>query len=160
MARVFLSYAREDVETARKLAVVLEDAGQTVWWDRHLHGGANFSNEIDRELKDAQVVMVLWSPSSIASAWVQDEAAEGRDSGRLVPATLDSVKPPLGFRQLQCIDLSAWSKDGRNDSVDDLLLAISKVAGDAAPGKAAENAAAPAAISICVLPFVNLSDDS
>ena len=47
----FLSYAREDVEVARKLASVLADAGQTVWWDRHLHGGANFSNEIDRELK-------------------------------------------------------------------------------------------------------------
>jgi adenylate cyclase len=160
MARVFLSYAREDVDVARKLAGVLDDAGQTVWWDRHVHGGANFSTEIDRELKAAQVVMVLWSPASISSAWVQDEAAEGRDSGRLVPATLDSVKPPLGFRQLQCIDLSPWDKDGRADSIDDLLVAIAKVAGDAAPGKAAESAAAPAPISICVLPFVNLSDDS
>ena len=160
MARVFLSYAREDVDTARKLAGVLEGAGQTVWWDRHVHGGANFSNEIDRELKNAQVVMVLWSPTSISSAWVQDEAAEGRDSGRLVPATLDSVKPPLGFRQLQCIDLSSWNRDGGTDSIDDLLLAISKVAGDAAPGKAAESAAAPPPIAICVLPFVNLSDDS
>jgi adenylate cyclase len=160
MARVFLSYAREDVDVARKLAGVLDDAGQTVWWDRHVHGGANFSTEIDRELKAAQVVMVLWSPASISSAWVQDEAAEGRDSGRLVPATLDSVKPPLGFRQLQCIDLSPWDKDGRADSIDDLLVAIAKVAGDAAPGNAAESAAAPAPISICVLPFVNLSDDS
>ena len=103
MARVFLSYARDDVETARKLARVLTDAGQAVWWDRHLHGGANFSNEIDRELKNAEIVMVLWSPASIASAWVQDEAAEGRDSSRLVPAVLGSVKPPLGFRQLQCL---------------------------------------------------------
>ena len=160
MARVFLSYAREDVDVARKLAGVLDDAGQIVWWDRHVHGCANFSTEIDRELKAAQVVMVLWSPASISSAWVQDEAAEGRDSGRLVPATLDSVKPPLGFRQLQCIDLSPWDKDGRADSIDDLLVAIAKVAGDAAPGKAAESAAAPAPISICVLPFVNLSDDS
>jgi adenylate cyclase len=160
MARVFLSYAREDVDVARKLAGVLDDAGQTVWWDRHVHGGANFGTEIDRELKAAQVVMVLWSPASIASAWVQDEAAEGRDTGRLVPATLESVKPPLGFRQLQCIDLTPWNKDGRADPVDDLLVAIAKVAGDAAPGKAAESAAAPAPISICVLPFVNLSDDS
>jgi len=108
MARVFLSYAREDIDSARKLAGVLADAGHTVWWDRHLHGGANFSSEIERELKDAEVVMVLWSPTSVASAWVQDEAAEGRDSGRLVPASLHSVKPPLGFRQFQCVDLSAW----------------------------------------------------
>jgi adenylate cyclase len=158
MARVFLSYAREDVETARKLAGVLADAGQTVWWDRHVHGGANFSEEIDRELKNAQIVMVLWSPTSIASAWVQDEAAEGRDSGRLVPATLDSIKPPLGFRQLQCIDLSPWDKHGRTEPIDDLLEAISKMGGAEAP--ASESAAASAPISICVLPFVNLSDDS
>src|SRR5678816_421812 len=148
MARVFLSYAREDVETARKLAGVLADAGQTVWWDRHVHGGANFSEEIDRELKNAQVVMVLWSPSSIASAWVQDEAAEGRDSGRLVPATLDSVKPPLGFRQLQCIDLSPWHKDGRSEPIDDLLAAISKMAGSEAPEKADEAPAEAQPISI------------
>ena len=160
MARVFLSYAREDVETARKLAGVLSDSGQTVWWDRHVHGGANFSTEIDRELKHAEVVMVLWSPASIASAWVQDEAAEGRDSGRLVPTILDSVKPPLGFRQLQCIDLSGWAKNGSSEAIDDLLSAISKMAGDQAPQATSEKKAESEPISICVLPFVNLSDDS
>ena len=160
MARVFLSYAREDVEVARKLASVLADAGQTVWWDRHLHGGANFSNEIDRELKNAEAVMVLWSPASIASAWVQDEAAEGRDSGRLVPATLDSAKPPLGFRQLQCIDLAPWHKDARSEPIEDLLSAITKMAADQTLEKFTEDISDAPAISICVLPFVNLSDDS
>ena len=160
MARVFLSYAREDVEVARKLASVLADAGQTVWWDRHLHGGANFSNEIDRELKNAEAVMVLWSPASIASAWVQDEAAEGRDSGRLVPATLDSAKPPLGFRQLQCIDLAPWHKDARSEPIEDLLSAITKMAADQTLEKLTEDVSDARAISICVLPFVNLSDDS
>lgn len=160
MPRIFLSYAREDVETARKLAGALVDAGQAVWWDRHVHGGANFSNEIDRELKNAQVVVVLWSPASIASAWVQDEAAEGRDSGRLVPVILGSVKPPLGFRQLQCIDLSAWEKQGRTEAIEDLVEAFSKIAGSELSPIAGEGAVAPAPISICVLPFVNLSDDS
>ena len=160
VARVFLSYARDDVETAEKLAGELTAAGQTVWWDRHVHGGANFSVEIDRELKNAQVVMVLWTPVSIASAWVQDEAAEGRDSGRLVPAVLDSVKPPLGFRQLQCVDLSSWKKDGKGQPIDDVLAAIAKLVGDEAQdtGERAAHSAPP--ISICVLPFVNLSDDT
>jgi adenylate cyclase len=160
MARVFLSYAREDIEMARKLAGVLADAGQMVWWDRQVHGGANFSTEIDRELRNAEVVMVLWSSASIASAWVQDEAAEGRDSGRLVPAVLDSVKPPLGFRQLQCIDLSRWIEDGQTEPIDDLLSAVSKMAEGQALTKENQGAAASAPISICVLPFVNLSDDS
>ena len=160
MARVFLSYAREDVDVARKLAGILADAGQAVWWDRHLHGGANFGNEIDRELKSAQIVMVLWSSASIASAWVQDEAAEGRDTGRLVPAVIDAVKPPLGFRQLQCIDLSSWSNDGKIEAIDDVLQAITKVAGDTTELSQPAAAAAQTPISICVLPFLNLSDDT
>jgi adenylate cyclase len=160
MARVFLSYAREDVDTARQLAAALTDAGETVWWDRHVHGGANFGTEIDRELKNAQIVMVLWSPASIASAWVQDEAAEGRDSGRLVPAVIDMVKPPLGFRQLQCIDLTSWTKHGKPEPIEDILAAIAKVAGDATPASSPVPAGVPDPISICVLPFLNLSDDS
>jgi len=159
MARVFLSYAREDIETARKLAGVLSEAGQSIWWDRHVHGGANFSEEIDRELKSADVVMVLWTPAAITSAWVQDEATEGRDSGRLVPAVLNSVKPPLGFRQLQCIDLSNWANQGQTEPLEDLVRAIAKVAHNGSAGKLPSGTSF-APISICVLPFVNMSDDS
>ncbi len=85
MARVFLSYAHDDAENAQKLARALEEAGHEVWWDFHLHGGSRFSNEIDRALKNAQVVVVIWTPASVTSAWVQDEAAEGRDL-RATPA--------------------------------------------------------------------------
>ena len=76
MSRVFLSYAREDVDAAKQLAEHLSHAGHQVWWDRHLHGGSRFAVEIDRELKQAEAVLVLWSEISVASAWVQDEAAE------------------------------------------------------------------------------------
>ena len=160
MARVFISYSREDLEPARKLADVLTKAGHSVWWDRYVHGGANFSMEIDRELKNAEAVLVLWSPASIASAWVQDEAAEGRDTGRLVPATLQSVKPPLGFRQIQCIDLAGWEKDGRTEPIEDLCNGIAKISGTGNGSANTSEAAVSTPISICVLPFVNLSDDS
>ena len=79
-------------------------AGHEVWWDRHIQGGSRFSDEIDRALKDAEAVVVMWSDASVASAWVQDEAAEGRDSGRLVPVALGGCRPPLGFRQFHTID--------------------------------------------------------
>src|SRR5690348_18469643 len=85
VARIFLSYARDDVDAAKQLASCIGDAGHDVWWDRHLHAGSRFAAEIDKALKDAEAVVVMWSPTSIDSAWVQDEAAEGRDSGRLVP---------------------------------------------------------------------------
>lgn len=113
MARIFLSYAREDAAKAKSLAAALERAGHKVWWDRHLGGGSRFAAEIARELSGADAVIVLWSKASISSSWVQDEAEEGRDKGNLIPIVIDDNRPPLGFRQLQAIDLSRWSGRGR-----------------------------------------------
>ena len=124
MAKVFLSYAREDVGAAKELADSIARAGHEVWWDRHIQGGSRFTNEIDRALKDAEAVVVLWSEASVQSAWVQDEAAEGRDSGRLVPAALGSVKPPLGFRQFHTVSLGSWTGEGTPEGIDDLVAAI------------------------------------
>ena len=106
MAQIFLSYDREDAEKARQIALTLEKAGHSVWWDQHIRGGAQYSQEIDKALKQSDAVVVLWSDRSVQSAWVRDEAAAGRDSGRLVPIMLDEAEPPLGFRQYQAINLS------------------------------------------------------
>src|SRR5688572_27759398 len=105
MASVFLSYDREDATRARSIAQALEKAGHSVWWDRHIKGGAQYAKEIEQALAAADAVVVLWSERSVESAWVRDEAAAGRDSGRLVPVRLDATSPPLGFRQYQTIDL-------------------------------------------------------
>ncbi|MGH6728742.1 MAG: toll/interleukin-1 receptor domain-containing protein, partial [Sphingomicrobium sp.] len=51
MASVFLSYVREDVASARALASLLEKAGHSVWWDRHIKGGAQYAQEIEAALK-------------------------------------------------------------------------------------------------------------
>ncbi len=113
MASVFLSYDREDTDRARPLALALEKAGHSVWWDLHVRSGAQFTKVIEEALKAADAVVVLWSRRSVDSAWVRDEAAAGRDSGRLIPVSLDKTEPPLGFRQFQTIDLSAWRGRGK-----------------------------------------------
>ena len=164
MARIFLSYARADVDCAKKLAELIGRAGHDVWWDRELHGGSRFTTEIDKALTNAEAVVVLWSNASLESAWVQDEAAEGRDSSRLVPATIDAVRPPLGFRQFQAIDLSDLRDGQQPERLDELLRAIVKMGapteakskGEPAPAK---EEAAPKP-SICVLPFANMSGEA
>lgn len=105
MGRIFLSYAHEDKAKADRIAQALEAAGHSVWWDRHVGAGARFGAEIDKALKQAELVIVLWSARSVESAWVLDEAAAGRDSGRLIPVALDASDIPLGFRQYQAFDL-------------------------------------------------------
>ena len=84
MGQVFLSYAREDRRFAEKLAQVLEEAGQVVWWDRHIEGGHEFSADIEAALERSDVVVVAWSATSVKSRWVRDEAAAGGDTGAAV----------------------------------------------------------------------------
>lgn len=128
MAKVFLSYDREDAAKARTVAQLLERAGNTVWWDRNIKGGAQYSKEIETALADADSVVVLWSPSSIDSAWVRDEAAAGRDSGRLVPVMIEPTTPPMGFRQYQTIDFTGRKARSK--------LAQSELIGAVGEGKA------------------------
>lgn len=109
MASVFLSYAREDTKAVRPLVQALERAGHAVWWDEQVGGGDQFTRAIQDALDNANAVVVVWSKTSVQSAWVRDEAACGRDSGKLLPVSLDGTLPPLGFREYQSIDLSSWS---------------------------------------------------
>jgi adenylate cyclase len=129
MASVFVSYAREDAAKAHAIARALERASFNVWFDQRMHSGSEYSREIEQALKDAAAVVVLWSRSSVDSAWVRDEAVEGRDSGRLVPALLDDVRPPIGFRQFQATDLSRWSGRGKPKQIDDVIAAVAAKAG-------------------------------
>ena len=124
MASVFLSYDREDLAVARSLARALEKAGHSVWWDRRIAGGAQYSKAIEQALERAEAVVVLWSRRSIDSAWVRDEAAAGRDRNMLVPVMLDDAAPPMGFRQYQAIDLAGWKGGRRGPRLAELESAI------------------------------------
>ena len=126
---LFLSYAHDDEARARRLAKALEEAGYNVWWDALIEGGTAYARSITHALETADVIIVLWSVASVESDWVRDEAALGRDRKRLVPLSLDRVRPPLGFRQYQFINFRSWR--GRRDAPEFLALerAIAAAAG-------------------------------
>ena len=58
-APIFISYAREDRDTAQALAAALAADGHAVWWDRELGGGDDFSLEIERQLNAARLALSL-----------------------------------------------------------------------------------------------------
>lgn len=106
MADVFVSYARADRAHVAKLVSVLEDNGLSVWWDSQIETGARFDESIQRELDAARAAIVVWSPDSVASSWVKDEAGYALQQGKLVPVAIRGAGPPLGFGQLQTLSLS------------------------------------------------------
>jgi len=130
MAKLFLSYSRSDAARAERFTKWLEGAGHDVWRDEDdIGGGASFSSEIERALKDCDAVLVLWSAKSVQSAWVRDEASYGRDKGKLIPLSLDGSEAPLGFRQFQSIDLSKWKGRGALPHATHIAESIERVIG-------------------------------
>ncbi|MEM8919298.1 MAG: TIR domain-containing protein [Pseudomonadota bacterium] len=121
---VFLSYSRTDIKKARAVIAMLEQAGYSVWWDGLLEGGERFANTTEAALERARAVVVLWSETSVNSHWVHDESTRGRDSGRLVPLSLDGSEPPLGFGQFQCIDISKSKMDASDTEIGKMLRAV------------------------------------
>ncbi len=132
MADIFISYARQDRDRIGKLAAALEEAGFSVWWDRHIAGGAEFSKDIERELGAATVVIVAWSRQSIESRWVKDEAVAAADAGKLIPISIDQTPAPLGFKQFHVIDFARWNGDAQADVFQDLMRAVeARLSGEA-----------------------------
>lgn len=128
---LFVSHASADAARAEQLVKALLAAGCQVWWDGMLQGGEAFQSSIEAALDRVDAVIVLWSKAANDSHWVRDEAAVGRDRGRLVPLSLDGSLPPLGFRQFHVIDISGWS--GKSDDARFLrvLAGIAAVSGRA-----------------------------
>ncbi len=137
MAKLFLSYSRKDDARARRFTDWLEHDGHDVWRDEDdIGGGASFSSEIEKALKDCDAVLVLWSAESVQSAWVRDEASYGRDRAKLIPFSLDGTEPPLGFRQYQSIDLSKWKGRGDPSAAERIRSAIARLAEGPGPNLA------------------------
>lgn len=125
MSDVFISYARQERLRAELLARALEEAGLSVWWDREILAGETWANLIERELDSASCVIVLWSPNSVQSPWVLDEAAYARDMNKLVPVVIEDVRPPLGFRAVQSAVLTDWNGEQSHPNFRNLLGAVS-----------------------------------
>jgi hypothetical protein len=108
---VFISYSRDDRETAKRFAGALSHEGFRVWWDAALHSGETFDEVIEEQLRAAKAVVVLWSPRSVKSRWVRAEATLADRRNKLVPAIIEPCDRPIIFELAHTIDLSHWTGD-------------------------------------------------
>jgi TolB-like protein/Tfp pilus assembly protein PilF len=166
---VFLSYGHSDVAVAQRFAAALEREGFRVWWDAALRSGEAFDQAIERALKSARSVVVLWSCTSVESRWVRAEATLADRNGTLVPVVIGPCERPIMFELTHTVDLAHWRgaaddrawlafiTDVRRLVEKDRLPATPKPSVvTTAPAKpaAGERGEAP---SLAVLPFTNRS---
>jgi len=74
MARLFISYSRTDEAFARRLAESFSALGVDVWIDvEDIPAGMKWSSAIQQGLNKAELMLVILSPTSMASTNVEDE---------------------------------------------------------------------------------------
>lgn len=127
MNDVFLSYAREDLDSAQQLAELLEKRGYSVFWDRKLVPAVDYTKVITQKIQDAYWLIVLWSRDSADSLFVRAEAKAALSKGedRVLPVRLDDAEPPLPFGELQTVDLRDWDGDPEHRGIREVLVALS-----------------------------------
>jgi TIR domain len=131
MADVFISYKAERRRAAEHLKRIVEAHGFSVWYDAGgLLPGPGYRKQIERELRAADAVLVLWCSLSRESDWVEDEARLAKKLGTLVPVRIGpDVDPPLGLGSDQLVDLSRWDGSPGSHLLHPLLTEIERRVG-------------------------------
>jgi formylglycine-generating enzyme required for sulfatase activity len=127
MLDIFLSYKSEDRTLVEPLVRLLVAERFIVWWDATLVPGERFAQAIHRALEEAPCVVVAWSRNSVESHWVHDEACFARDRQKIVPVSIDGVEPPLGFRQLQTVNLTGWAGHADDPRIHQLIAGVRRL---------------------------------
>jgi len=107
MSQVFISYSRKDLSFVERLASDLKRAGLDVWYDMSgIGGGSRWRAEIESALKNSQFVIVVLSPDSISSEWVEREFLFANNLKRkIIPLMYRPCELPLNYINLNYIDV-------------------------------------------------------
>ncbi len=108
MAQIFISYSRKDIGFARKLAGDLEKAGYEVWWDlTDLRGGDDWPRVIPAAIEASQYVIVVLSPNSAVSDWVEKEYTQALSlHKKIIPIMLVQSRVPFALNTINYIDFT------------------------------------------------------
>jgi hypothetical protein len=105
MPKLFISYSRTDEVFARQLATSLSGMGADIWIDiRDIPAGLKWSSAIQEGLDRCDAMILIISPSSMASQNVEDEWQHYRDKGKvIVPVMIQPAQLHYQLGRLQYI---------------------------------------------------------
>jgi len=103
--------------------------GWSVWWHGDPPSEANYEKALTQALRRSRCIIVLWSTESVESDWVRAEARTGLKRKVLIPARIDPIEPPKGFRSAGAVDLTNWDGSGSSPAFHELVSRLSTVLG-------------------------------
>ena len=132
MSEIFISYKSERRLAAEHFAEVLKRYGYEVWFDYQLVKGHDFTQQIERKVRAAKALVVLWCSRSVSSRWVREEVYLADKLGILIPVMIEPCEIPFGFQLADTIDLTQWDGAPRSHQLDPLIDALEGRIGRAA----------------------------
>ena len=106
--QIFFSYSRDDSEFALKLAKDLRANDISVWIDQlDIKAGAVWETSIEAALKESATMLLILSPTSVASTEVGNEVSYALDeNNRIIPIMYKECEIPYRLRRLQFLDFT------------------------------------------------------
>ncbi len=171
---VFLSYASQDAEAARRLRDVLCSAGVEVWFDQsELRGGDAWDQKIRRQIKECALFIPIISANTqtrpegyFRLEWhLADQRTHlmGKNRVFLLPVCLDGT-PHQGSDVPDSFTSVQWTRVNDNEGSMSFVEQVRRILGETVPVPVAVPKPTPAAVvtntnSLAVLAFANLSNE-
>lgn len=114
MARIFISYSRQDEDIARRIATDLDRLGADVWIDvDDIPPGVNWSTAVQEGLDTCDILILIISPESMASKNVTDEWQYFRDEEKIIIPVMWRSAPRVHFqlRRIQYVNFNSQPYD-------------------------------------------------
>ena len=106
MGHIFISYSHKDTTYAHGLADHLRNMGLDIWMDERLDYGSQWPHEIQKYLDTCDAFILIMSPRSFASDWVQSELQRAKRKAKPVfPLLLEGDGPWLSVESTQYYDV-------------------------------------------------------
>lgn len=119
--RIFIVYARKDIETAKEVANLLRKANLEPWLDiDNIVPGQIWKDEINRAMASSGAAIILISEHLMAGNYSRHEMdmlLKGFKSGGvksipIIPVRIDDTTPPDDLSEIQWLDF--WSENSRD----------------------------------------------
>ena len=105
MSYIFISYSHKDKEYVHRLQEALQNEGFDFWIDDRIDYGIEWPKEIQKQLDSSDALILVMTPRSFDSFWVQNELDRARENGIPIFPLLLEGKQWLAVQVLQYVDV-------------------------------------------------------